>query len=92
MTSEKAVPLKPLPAGIATFRKIVENGYLYVDKTEYLYNLVYSGGVYFVSRPRRFGKSLFVSTLEEIFLGNRKLFAGLWIDDADYDWQPHPVN
>lgn len=92
MPNDTTQHLKPLPAGIATFRKIVENGYLYVDKTEYLYELIRNpGGVYFVSRPRRFGKSLVVSTLEEIFLGNRDLFTGLWIDGADYDWQSYPV-
>lgn len=92
MTTNPKNQLKPLPAGIATFRKIIENGYLYVDKTDAIYNLIRNpGGVYFVSRPRRFGKSLFVSTLEEIFLGNRNLFAGLWIDQADYNWQPYPV-
>lgn len=90
--TDHAPQLKPLPAGIATFRKIVENGYLYVDKTEHLYGLIRNpGGVYFVARPRRFGKSLFVSTLEEIFRGNRALFAGLWIDQAAYDWQAYPV-
>ena len=84
--------LKPLPAGNATFRHIIEGGFLYVDKTKWIYEMVrYAKGIYFLSRPRRFGKSLIVSTLEEIFLGNRQLFEGLWIYESDYQWQKHPV-
>lgn len=84
--------LKPLPAGRSTFRKIIRDGLLYVDKTKWIYEMVkHPGGVYFLSRPRRFGKSLMVSTLEEVFLGNRDLFEGLWIHDSDYEWQKHPV-
>lgn len=83
---------KPVQASTYTFRRIIEGGFLYVDKTRYLYELVrFGAGVYFLSRPRRFGKSLMISTLEEIFLGNRALFKDLWIDTSDYDWQPHPV-
>ncbi|MEM7132192.1 MAG: AAA family ATPase [Chloroflexota bacterium] len=85
--------LKPLPIGNATFRDIIHGGYLYVDKTRYIHELVgHYKGVYFLSRPRRFGKSLMVSTLEEIFQGNRELFEGLWIyGETDYDWATHPV-
>jgi len=84
--------LKPLPIGIQTFRKIVEGGYLYVDKTPLIYNLIRNAsGVYFLSRPRRFGKSLLISTLEEIFLGNKELFQGLWLYGSDYIWQAHPI-
>ncbi len=84
--------LKPLPAGHATFRDIIKGGFLYVDKTKWIYEMVrHPKGVYFLSRPRRFGKSLMVSTLEQIFLGNRTLFEGLWIDESDYPWQKHPV-
>jgi hypothetical protein len=84
--------LKPLPVGIQTFSDIIEGGFLYVDKTRWIYELVrYPKGVYFLSRPRRFGKSLLVSTLEAIFQGRRELFQGLWIDDSDYDWEEHPV-
>ncbi|MEZ4707714.1 MAG: ATP-binding protein [Caldilineaceae bacterium] len=85
--------LKPLPIGIATFRDIIEGGYLYVDKTRYIHELVgHYKGVYFMSRPRRFGKSLMVSTLEEIFRGSRDLFQGLWIhEETDYNWAVHPV-
>ncbi len=68
--------LKPLPVGIQTFRKLVEQGYLYVDKTREIYRLLTEGEVYFLSRPRRFGKSLLLSTLEAIFLGQRELFSG----------------
>lgn len=84
--------LKPLPAGSHIFRDIVKGGFIYVDKTRYLYELVrYNKGIYFLSRPRRFGKSLTVSTLEEIFKGERALFHGLWIDTSDYNWQPYPI-
>lgn len=83
---------KPVQASTYTFRDIIENGFLYIDKTRYLYELVrYGKGVYFLARPRRFGKSLMVSTLEEIFLGHRALFRDLWIDSADYDWQSYPI-
>lgn len=84
--------LKPVQASSYTFRDIINGGYLYIDKTRYLYELVrYAKGLYFLARPRRFGKSLMVSTLEEIFLGNRNLFAGLWLDGSDYAWESHPV-
>ncbi len=84
--------LKPLPTTTATFRKIIEGNFLYIDKTEYIYHLVHQAtGAYFLSRPRRFGKSLFISTLEELFDGNRELFNGLWITGSDYEWPVHPV-
>lgn len=83
---------KPVQASTYTFRNLIEGGFLYVDKTEYLYQMVRPAtGIYFLARPRRFGKSLMISTLEEIFLGNRELFKGLWIDGSDYEWQQHPV-
>ena len=84
--------LQPLPIGEQTFRKVSEGGYLYVDKTRYIYELIrYPSGVYFLARPRRFGKSLLISTLEEIFLGNKELFRGLWLYASDYQWAAHPV-
>ena len=84
--------LKPLPVGFSTFRKIISGGYLYVDKTKWIYEMVKDpAGVYFISRPRRFGKSLLVSTLSELFAGNRELFEGLWIDQSDYQWERHPI-
>ncbi|NBU98788.1 MAG: AAA family ATPase [Spirochaetia bacterium] len=84
--------MKPLPIGIQTFRDIIEGGYLYIDKTQYLYNLAHnSKGAYFLSRPRRFGKSLMLSTFEEIFLGNKDLFKDLWIYNSDFPWNKYPV-
>jgi hypothetical protein len=84
--------LKPVQASSYTFRSIIEGGYLYVDKTQYLYQLVKGTiGIYFLARPRRFGKSLTISTLEEIFRGNKELFRGLWLYESDYSWQKHPV-
>lgn len=74
---------KPLPIGTAVFRDIIKGGYLYIDKTRQIYELVRTyKGVYFLSRPRRFGKSLMISTLSELFHGNRALFKGLWIDES----------
>ncbi len=83
---------KLLPTNTSTFRTIREGGYLYIDKTRYLYELVrYPGGAWFLSRPRRFGKSLWLSTLKELLQGNRALFQDLWIDSSDYNWESHPV-
>ncbi|NQZ09536.1 MAG: ATP-binding protein [Algicola sp.] len=79
------------PLGIQTFSEIREENYLYLDKTQLIYNLVSSGKVYFLSRPRRFGKSLLVSTLESLFLGHKSLFEGLAINDTDYDFAVYPV-
>jgi hypothetical protein len=62
-----------------------------VDKTEYIHKLIVQGSVYFLSRPRRFGKSLLISTLNEIFEGEKELFKDLWIYKADYAWEKHPV-
>jgi hypothetical protein len=84
--------MKRLPVGIQTFRDIVQNDYLYVDKTEKIFDLVNNPkGVYFLSRPRRFGKSLLISTLNEIFEGEKELFKGLWIYKADYAWEKRPI-
>lgn len=83
--------MKNLPIGIQTFAKLIKGNYLYVDKTEYIYNLMTgSGEYYFLSRPRRFGKSVLVSTLAEIFSGNKELFKEVWIYDK-IRWDPHPV-
>ncbi|MEZ4659019.1 MAG: AAA family ATPase [Caldilineaceae bacterium] len=83
---------KLLPTNISDFRKIREGDYLYIDKTEYLYELVrHPGGAWFLSRPRRFGKSLWISMLDELFHSNRALFQDLWIDSSDYNWESHPV-
>ncbi|CAK8725097.1 AAA-ATPase-like domain-containing protein [Candidatus Electrothrix laxa] len=84
--------LKPLPTSIQTFCDLINGGYLYIDKTQYLYELIRDPkGVYFLARPRRFGKSLLISTLDEIFQGNKELFKGLWLYDSPYQWQQHPV-
>ena len=84
--------LKRCPIGIQTFSKIRENDYLYVDKTEYVYNLAHSDATYFfLSRPRRFGKSLLTSTLRSYFEGRRDLFKGLAIDALETEWTEYPV-
>ncbi|MDX2302920.1 MAG: AAA family ATPase [Microscillaceae bacterium] len=82
--------LQKLPLGIHTFRTLRENGLLYVDKTEYIYYALAKASRLFLARPRRFGKSLLLSTLKEIFLGNRDLFQGLWIEDQ-IEWETYPV-
>ncbi len=83
--------LPRLPLDLSTFSELRAKNYIYVDKTEYAYKLITEGRRYFLSRPRRFGKSLFISTLKEILSGNRNLFKDLWIDHSDYEWQPHAV-
>ena len=83
--------MKNLPIGIQTIEEIITDGYIYVDKTQFALELIQTGKHYFLSRPRRFGKSLFVSTLEEIFKGNKALFAGCHITQSNYDWKPYPV-
>jgi hypothetical protein len=82
-----------LPVGIQSFRKIIEGDYVYADKTREIYRLLQGGSYYFLSRPRRFGKSLLVDTMRELFLGHRELFEGLWIagPESDYDFEAHPV-
>ena len=81
-----------LPIGIQDFEKIRTGGYLYIDKTEHVYRLASEGSYYFLSRPRRFGKSLLLSTIKALFLGKRELFKGLAIDQKeDWDWAVHPV-
>jgi hypothetical protein len=83
--------MKDLPIGIQTFSDIILGNYLYIDKTKDIYNFFDERGkFYFLSRPRRFGKSLLVSTLKEIFSGNRDLFKDLWIYDK-LEWQPYTV-
>lgn len=79
------------PIGIQTFEKIIEGGYQYVDKTDLVYSLVTSGEYYFLSRPRRFGKSLLTTTLEAYFKGKKELFKGLAIDSLEKEWVEYPV-
>ena len=84
--------LKTLPIGIQNFEGLRKDGYLYVDKTELIYKLIKGGKYYFLSRPRRFGKSLLMSTIHAVFDGKRELFDGLAIaDKPDVDWVKHPV-
>lgn len=84
--------LKLCPIGIQTFEKIIEGNYLYIDKTEYVYNLTHSAGNYFfLSRPRRFGKSLLTSTLKSYFEGRKDLFKGLAMEQLEKEWTQHPV-
>lgn len=79
------------PIGIQDFQKIRKEGYAYVDKTRLVYKMADEGAYYFLSRPRRFGKSLLVSTLENYFMGNKELFEGLAIYDLEKDWHSYPV-
>ena len=83
--------MKRLTSSIYSFEKIINEGKLYVDKTEYIWNLIQDDGSYFLARPRRFGKSLTVSTLEAVFQGRKDLFKGLAIYDKPYDWKKYPV-
>ena len=86
---------RKLPIGIQDFESLRKDNYIYVDKTEYIFNLVHRGKPYFLSRPRRFGKSLFLSTLRAYFEGKKKLFTGLKIMELEGDgsdaWQKYPV-
>jgi len=77
--------LRKYPIGIQSFREIREGGYVYIDKTQIIHTLAETGKFYFLSRPRRFGKSLLVDTIEELFSGSKDLFEGLWIYDK-WDW------
>ena len=79
------------PIGIQNFEKIRKEGYVYIDKTALIYKLVKSGTYYFLSRPRRFGKSLLLSTLESYFKGQKHLFEGLAIADLETEWKGYPV-
>jgi Holliday junction resolvase-like predicted endonuclease len=83
--------MKKLPVGTQAFDKLRKDGAVYVDKTEHVYNLINNGSVYFLSRPRRFGKSLLISTFKELFKGSKELFEGLYIYDK-WDWsKKYPV-
>ena len=79
------------PIGIQEFEKIRRDGYVYVDKTDMVYRIASSGGYYFLSRPRRFGKSLLVSTLAAYFEGKRELFSGLAVANLEKEWHSYPV-
>jgi len=79
------------PIGIQSFEKLRKEGYAYVDKTALVYDIAQRGSYYFFSRPRRFGKSLLISTLEAYFSGKRELFEGLAIESLETEWKQHPV-
>ena len=83
--------MKQYPIGIQNFESLIKDGYYYVDKTRLVYKLITEGRYYFLSRPRRFGKSLLISTIQAFFEGKRELFKGLAIDQLADDWAPHPV-
>ena len=82
---------KIYPIGIQNFEKIRKDGYFYIDKTALIYQMVKTGSYYFLSRPRRFGKSLLISTLEAYFLGKKELFEGLAIEKLEKDWTVYPI-
>ena len=79
------------PIGIQTFEQIIRQGFVYVDKTDMVYSLATEGKVYFLSRPRRFGKSLLLSTLRAYFEGKKELFSGLKMEMLEHDWFQYPV-
>ena len=79
------------PIGIQNFQKLRDSSFLYVDKTALVYQLVSTEGYYFLSRPRRFGKSLLLSTIEAYFQGKKELFKGLALEQLEKDWFVHPV-
>ena len=79
------------PIGIQNFEKLRQDGYLYIDKTGLVYSLVQTSNCYFLSRPRRFGKSLLISILEAYFLGKKELFKGLAIEKLEQEWTVYPV-
>lgn len=91
LTAKEPPALRKLPIGIQDFPRLRRGGYLYVDKTDQLHKLVTEGSIYFLSRPRRFGKSLLLSTLGAYFEGRRELFSGLAIEQLEKDWTKHPV-
>ena len=79
------------PIGIQTFENIIKENYVYVDKTDMVYSLANEGKIYVLSRPRRFGKSLLLSTLRAYFEGKKELFKGLKIETLEKEWMQHKV-
>lgn len=79
------------PIGIQTFEQIIDGGFVYVDKTDLVYKLVSEGKIYFLSRPRSFGKSLLVSTLKCYFEGKKDYFKGLKMDALEKEWRKYPI-
>lgn len=82
---------KNLPVGVQDFESLIRDGYLYVDKTEQIWRLTHSGRHYFLARPRRFGKSLLLSTIEAYFEGKKELFDGLYLQQQEHDWINYPI-
>ena len=82
---------KIYPIGIQNFESLREDGYFYVDKTAWVYQLIHTGRYYFLSRPRRFGKSLLLSTIEAYMQGKKELFKGLAIEQLEKDWTTYPI-
>ena len=84
--------MKDLTSGVYSFENLINGNFLYVDKTEYIWQLIRpANAMYFLSRPRRFGKSLTLSTLKAVFEGKKELFKGLALYDKPYDWKPYPI-
>ena len=83
--------MRKLPIGIQTFEKLRKGNYLYVDKTEFIWKMAFASNPYFLSRPRRFGKSLLLSTFEAYFEGKKELFEGLAIEKMETEWKQYPV-
>ena len=79
------------PIGIQTFSRVIREGFLYVDKTDLVWQLAHYATYVFLSRPRRFGKSLLTSTLESYFRGEKELFEGLKIMELEKEWKQYPV-
>ncbi|MBR4664355.1 MAG: AAA family ATPase, partial [Lentisphaeria bacterium] len=84
--------MKDLTSGVSSFEDLIKGNFLYIDKTEYIWNLIRTyKGFYFLSRPRRFGKSLTLSTLKAVFEGKKELFKGLALYGKPYDWKQYPI-
>lgn len=83
--------LKPLPLGTSAINTILENNFVYIDKTRIIYDMIKNPNKFFLSRPRRFGKSTLLSTINEIFAGNKELFKEQWIYTSPWDWQTYPI-
>ncbi|MBN1970073.1 MAG: AAA family ATPase [Candidatus Delongbacteria bacterium] len=84
--------MKNIAVSLASFESIIDSGFIYIDKTSFIHKIVSSPEKYFfLSRPRRFGKSLSINTLREVFLGNKELFKGLYIYDTDWKWGKYPI-
>ncbi|MBF5059849.1 hypothetical protein NEPTK9_001368 [Candidatus Neptunochlamydia vexilliferae] len=89
--SNKDLRMKKLPIGLQSISEVIEGDYVYIDKTQFAYNLIEQGKHYFIARPRRFGKSLFLNTLKEILKGNKELFKECAIASSSYKWKQYPV-